>query len=77
MVLLALKDWQVKEEAKLIFHELQAERKGGIKLTRHYTLATEKRNYQFSSKTYLGRRIGRKRMSCSSKNKGSQGYLET
>jgi hypothetical protein len=76
-VLLVLEDLQVKGEAKLISHELQIENKWGMKLIRHYILTTKKITYQFNSKTYLGTRIGRKRMSCSSKNKGSQDYLET
>jgi hypothetical protein len=76
-----LKDLQVKVEAKSISHELQVENnesKGKYEINKHYILITKREGENLSiSRTYLGRRIGRKRMSCSSKNKGSQDYLET
>ena len=77
-----LKDLQVKVVAKSISHELQVENnenRGKYEINKHCILIIKREgeNRSISSKTYLGRRIGRKRMSCSSKNKGSQDYLET
>jgi hypothetical protein len=70
-----LKDLQVKEEAKLISHELHIENKGENEI--NILAAQKKKNQPIYSKAYLGMRIGRKRKSCSSENKGSQDYLET
>jgi hypothetical protein len=74
-VLLVPKGLQVKEESILISHELQIESKG--KYETNETIYTKKNGKPLSIMAYLGTRIGRKQMSCSSKNRGSQDYLVT